>query len=139
MADQANTTTLVVVAAAAVVVAVLWSRRASAAPGGGRPPSAPAGGTPPATPGTDYGSILTGAGNLFSGVAGLLDVFSSDESAAYTIPSATPSSSPDYTAESFVGQSCSQDYQCGFGERCAGGYCVPEMAALPPSDEFAWV
>jgi hypothetical protein len=135
MADQGQTTTLVVVAAV-VVVAVLWSRRASAATSGGRPPGYGGGAMPP-TAGPDYGSILSGAGSLFSGLADLAgNVFSSDEESTYTIPGQAPTYSEQ---TSFIGQSCSEDFNCGFGERCAGGVCVPETAALPPSDEFAFV
>jgi hypothetical protein len=136
MADQGQTTTLVVVAAV-VVVAVLWSRRASAATSGGRPPGS-AGGAMPPTAGPDYGSILSGAGSLFNGIANLADqVFSSDEDSIYTIPGQAPTRPSEQT--SFIGDSCSEDFNCGFGERCAGGVCVPETAALPTSDEFAFV
>lgn len=132
MADSTNTTVLVV-AAAAVVVAVLWSRRASAAsPGGGRPSSGGAGSGP------DVAGILTGAGNLFSGLSDLAGaVFSSDDDAGYVIPGQTGQVTEQ---TSFIGSSCSADFQCGFGERCAGGYCVPEtaQASIPSSDEFAF-
>jgi len=135
MADSTNTT-VIVVAAAAVVVAVLWSRRASAAsPGGGRPPS---GGAGSMTAGPDVAGILTGAGNLFSGLSDLAGtIYSSDDNAGYVIPGQT---SQVTEQTSFIGSSCSADYNCGFGERCAGGYCVPETAeaSIPSSDEFAF-
>jgi hypothetical protein len=134
MADSTNTTVLVI-AAAAVVVAVMWSRRASAAPAGagaaGRRPSGPA-----QTSGPDYAGIGAGLGSLLSGIADLSDVFSSDEDSAYTIPSNGGSDRDLLGAESFVGQECSADYNCGFGERCAGGFCVPETAAVASSDEY---
>jgi len=132
MADSTNTTVLVL-AAAAVVVAVMWSRRASAAPAGsgaaGRPPSR-------GPSGPDYGGILEGAGSFFSGIADLSKAFSSDEDSVYTIPEARSDDSGLLGADSFVGQECSADFNCGFGERCAGGFCVPETAAVASSDEF---
>lgn len=135
MADSTNTTVLVV-AAAAVVVAVLWSRRASAAyPGGGRPPSGGAGST---TASPDVTGLLNAAGNLFSGLSDLAGtIYSSDDDAGYVIPGQTPQVTEQ---TSFIGSSCSADFQCGFGERCAGGYCVPETAeaALPSSEDFAF-
>jgi hypothetical protein len=134
MADSTNTTVLVI-AAAAVVVAVMWSRRASAASAGagaaGRRPSGPA-----QPSGPDYAGILQGAGSFFSGLADLSDSFSSDEESVYTIPSNGASDQGLLGAESFIGQECSADYNCGFGERCAGGFCVPETAAVASSDEF---
>lgn len=135
MADSTNTTVFVV-AAAAVVVAILWSRRASAASSGGRPPSGGAG-SMPSPAGLNYGDILSGAGDLFSGLSDFAGtIFSSDDDAGYIIPG----QSPQVTEQtSFIGSSCSADFNCGFGERCAGGYCVPETAALPSSDEFAFV
>ena len=137
MADSTNTTVLVV-AAAAVVVAVLWSRRASAAsPGGGRPPFGGAGSMPSGSP--DYAGILRGAGSLFDGISNLTGtIFSSDDDADYIIPA---QSSQVTEQTSFIGDACSADFNCGFGERCAGGYCVPETAeaSMQSSDEFAFV
>ncbi len=127
MADSTNTTVLVI-AAAAVVVAVMWSRRASAAPAGagaaGRRPSAP----DRKSDGTDWGDVLRGAGSLFSGIADLSREFSSDEESVYTIPSNGGSDRGLLGADSFVGEGCSADYNCGFGEICYLGKCMSEDA-----------
>jgi len=126
MADSTNTTVLVI-AAAAVVVAVMWSRRASAAPAragaAGRPPS------PSAEPsGPDYAGIISATGSLLSGIADLSGVFSSDEDSAYTIPSSRDSDRELIGADSFVGEGCSSDSNCGFGEVCYLGKCMSEEA-----------
>ena len=137
MADGADNT-LLIVAAAAVVVAVVWSRRASAAPAGGMYAGGSARGaqleTDSATgflEGFERASKAAGGaakafGDLFSGFSDRSRPTSSTDD--YTIPAAGTTGTARYGAESFVGEGCSDDFQCGFGEVCYLGKCMSEAA-----------
>lgn len=101
-----QTGTILLVAAA--VVGVVWYMR--------RQPAMRRMGGPVST-GTstvDYGQIAEGVGK---GLGALIGSFESFGSTTTTLPAETQTS--------FIGTSCSADYNCGFGESCVAGTCVP--------------
>lgn len=123
-----QTTTIVLVAAVAVGAVWYMTRQRTMRYSGGAGYSPAAGGLTAAeleAAGKGLSGIITAVGGLFSG-----------SSSAST---QTHSSDPNVASgeqTTFVGQSCSADYNCGFGESCVNGMCLPSSSS---SDSFATV